>query len=502
MEFLSDLSSGFAALASLPVLLSVLIGAVLGIVVGVLPGVGPGVTIAVLLPFTYGMPPLAGICLLLGVYCGAFYGGAVTSILIRTPGEASSIMTMFDGYPMAQRGQAQRALSLAFMSAFAGGIVSALMLGLASRPLSAFASRFGAAESVMAIVLAALCVAKAYRREFFAALAMLGLGFFLGCVGIDPNSNEQRYTLGTTGLLNGLPLVPVAVGLFGMAQALVMVSSPRPSFDPSLLKSAGMDWRAFLEPLRYPRTLGKGLLLGSAIGVLPAVGAALSTTLSYFWAQRGARDKTPFGQGNPEGIVAAESANNSNSGGAMITVLTLGIPGDAITAIIMGVFVVHGIVPGPMLFAERPEIVNGIFCGLIAINVAILGLLVLTVKPLARLAYVDPRILGIGILALCFVGAYAAANSMYYVWVAAAFGVFGWLCARCSVPTIPLILGMVMGDTLESSLRQTLSVSEGSFTVFVTRPLSASMVALALALLAWPLLARSAAYLKPRTKVT
>jgi putative tricarboxylic transport membrane protein len=499
MDFLSDFAAGAGALSTLPVLMALLAGAALGIVVGVLPGVGPGVTIAVLLPFTYGMPPLAGICLLLGVYCGAFYGGAVTSILIRTPGEASSIMTMFDGYPMARRGEAQRALSLAFMAAFAGGIASALLLGLAARPLSALASRFGAAESVMAIVLASLCVAKAYQRQFFPALMMTGLGFFLATVGIDPNSNEQRYTFGTAGLLNGLPLVPVAVGLFGMAQALVMVSSPRPQFDASLLRAAGLSWRGFLEVFRYPRTLAKGLALGSAIGVLPAVGAALSTSLAYFWARRGATDPTPFGSGNPEGIVAAESANNSNSGGAMVTVLTLGIPGDAITAIIMGVFVVHGIVPGPTLFTERPEIVNGVFVGLLVLNVLILALLVLSVRSLAKLAYVDPRLLGLGILMLCFVGAYAGANSFYHVWVALGFGLFGWFCARTGVPTIPLILGLVMGDTLESSLRQALTVSEGSFAVFVTRPMSATMVAIAGVLLAWPLLARLAAAVFPRT---
>ena len=486
MDSLNTFAQGFASIANLPVALALLAGAILGIIVGVLPGVGPGVTIAVLLPFTYGMPPLAGLALLLGVYCGAFYGGAVTSILLRTPGEASSIMTMFDGWPMARRGEAQRALSLAFMSAFLGGIVSALLLALAARPMSQLAARFGAPESVMAIVLAALCVGRAYQRQFFAALAMMGLGFFLGTVGIDPNSNEQRYTWGQPSLLSGIPLVPVAVGLFGMAQAMVMVSSPPTVAERSLIEAAGVSWRAFLEPFRYPRTLLKGLTLGSAIGVLPAVGAALSTSLSYFWAQRGARDPTPFGQGNPEGIVAAESANNSNSGGAMITVLTLGIPGDAITAIIMGVFVVHGIVPGPALLTERPEIVTGVFAVLLVLNVVILALLVLGVRPLARLAYVDARLLGLVILALCFVGAYSAANAMGYVWIALAFGVFGLVCARTHIPTIPLILGMVMGDTLEASLRQTLSVSEGSLAPFVQRPMAATMLAAAVIMLAWP----------------
>jgi putative tricarboxylic transport membrane protein len=490
MDLFALLSQGFAALASLPIVLCLFAGAFLGVVVGVLPGVGPGVTIAVLLPFTYGMPPLAGLSLLLGVYCGAFYGGAVTSILIRTPGEASSIMTMFEGWPMARRGEAHRALSLAFMSAFLGGIVSAVLLALAARPMSQWAARFGAPESVMAILLAALCVGRAYRRQFFAALMMTGLGFFLCTVGIDPNSNEQRYTLGAGALLSGIPLVPVAVGLFGMAQALVMLSSPPPVLDHDLTRAAGLSARAFLEPFRYPRSLLKGLTLGSLIGVLPAVGAALSTSMAYFWAQRGTRDKTPFGQGNPEGIVAAESANSSNSGGAMITVLTLGIPGDAITAIIMGVFVVHGIAPGPTLFTDRPEIVTGVFAALISLNVIILAILVISVRWLARLAYVDPRLLGLGILSLCLVGAYSAANSMGHVWIALAFGVFGLVCARTGIPTIPLILGMVMGDTLEASLRQALGRSDGSFEPFYTRPMSLAMLAVAILILVWPLLSR------------
>ncbi len=496
MNAIDTFVHGFATLASWQVVLTLIAGAALGIAVGVLPGVGPGVTIAVLLPFTYGMEPLAGIGILLGIYCGAFFGGAVTSILIKTPGEASSIMTMFDGYPMARRGEAQRALSLAFMSSFLGGVCSAVMLGLFAQPMSGFAARFGAAETTMAIVLAVLCVGRAYQRQFWPALMMMSLGFLLSSVGIDPNSNEQRYTFGVPSLLSGVPLVPVAVGMFGMSQAFVMLTSPKPAFDSSLVSQAGLSVRTFLEPFRYPKTLLKGLSVGTLIGVLPAVGAALSTSLAYFWAKRSATDPTPFGQGNPEGIVAAEAANNSNSGGAMITVLALGIPGDVITAIIMGVFVVHGIVPGPSLFIERPEIVQGVFAQLLVLNVIILVLLMLSVKWLARLAYVDPRLLGLGILALSFVGAYSAANSIYYVWLALAFGVFGLLCARVGIPAIPMILGMVMGDTLEASVRQMLSVSEGSFSPLITRPLSASMVAVALLMVLWPFL--SSRLVRPR----
>ncbi len=474
---MTELLQGFAQASHWSVLACIAAGAVIGIVVGVLPGIGPGVGISVLLPLTYGMSPLAGLAILLGVYCGAFYGGAVTSILIRTPGEASSIMTMFDGYPMARRGEAERALSLAFASAFAGGMVSALALALAAPPLAAFTGHFGAADNAAAIILALVCVMSAYRGRFLAAMTMVGAGCFVATVGIDPVSNGQRFTFGATDLMSGLPLVPIVVGLFGVAQALVLISSPAVKVDP--VSAGGLRLKAFAEPLRYPGTLSKSVTLGTLIGVLPAAGAALSTSLAYFEARRASKNPDSFGKGNPEGIVAAEAANNSNSGGAMVTVLTLGIPGDAITAIIMGVFIVHGIAPGPNLFVERPELVYGVFASLVYINLAILAILVASTRWLAMFTRVDPHLLGVGILLLCFIGAYSTSNSMYSVWLALGAGVFGWLCAMAGMPIVPMVLGMVMGDALEASLRQALAVSGGSPAVFVERPVSAVLIALA-----------------------
>lgn len=469
---------GFAGLAHPAVLLAVAVGALTGVVIGVLPGIGPGVAIAVMLPLTYGMNPLAGITLLLGIYVGAYYGGAVTSILIRTPGEASSIMTMFDGAPMAERGEAERALSLAFASAFVGGIVSALVLAFVAAPVSQFTSRFGAAENFMAALLAMIFIARAYERQIGGAVMMIGLGLLIGTVGIDPTSNEQRFTFGLTALQTGLPLVPVVIGLFGVAQALVLLSSPPGERTAEPMAAFGKPrLEHFLEPLRYPRTLLRSLGIGTAIGILPGVGSALSTTMSYFAARRAAKQPESFGQGNPEGIVAAETANNANSGGAMLTVLTLGIPGDAITAIIMGVFIVHGIVPGPTLFADQPELVYGIFAALVSINIATLLLLLVLARPFARLSRLDPRWLGAAILALCFTGAYSTSSSMYGVWVALGAGVLGWACALGRLPVIPLVLGLVLGDILESTLRQSLSVSSGSWSIFFTRPIAAALLA-------------------------
>jgi putative tricarboxylic transport membrane protein len=471
------------------VLASILVGATLGVVIGVLPGIGPAVAISVMLPLTYGMSPMSGIALLLGIYSGAFYGGAVTSILIRTPGEASSIMTLFDGYPMAKRGEPERALTIAFTSAFVGGIASAIFLLMAARPLASFASRFGAAEYTTAALLALVCVTKAYRGHFVRASLMLGIGLFVGTVGIDPTSQELRFTFGTQPLMNGLPLASVVIGVFGMAQAFVLLGTrPRPK-DPSLGRG-GISLSSFFEILRFPKTLSKSVTIGVLIGVLPAVGAALSTSLSYFEARRSAGNPDSFGKGDPRGIIAAEAANNSVSGGALVPLLALGIPGDAVTAIILGVFIVHGVFPGPSLFNDRPDLVNGIMVAMLLINVIIMTLLIFTARYVAKCVTVDPRLLGLAILALCFIGSYSAANSFYYAWIAFAFGIFGWLCAISGLPAVPLVLGMVLGDLLETSMRQALNISDGSLLIFLERPVSATLVAAIAFILAWPLVAR------------
>ncbi len=496
---MNEILLGLGAVMQWGVLAALVAGAALGILIGVLPGVGPGVAIAVLLPLTYGMSPMAGIVLLLGIYCGAFYGGAVTSILIRTPGEASSIMTMFDGYPMAARGEAQRALTLAFMSAFVGGVVSALFLMVAARPLAAFAGRFGAAEYTAAAVLALVCVVKAYQGQRRAAQAalMLGLGLFIATIGIDPNTQEPRFTFGQQELMTGLPLSAVVIGVFGMAQAFVLLGmKPREAKAGDQIDSAGFDRHHLFEIFRHPGTLWKSVSIGTLVGVLPAVGAALSTSLSYFAARR--QDPEKFGKGDPRGIIAAEAANNSNSGGALVPLLALGIPGDAVTAIIMGVFVVHGVFPGPNLFSERPELVSGVMVSMLLINVVIMLMLVLLVRYVALCVRIDPRLLGLSILALCFIGAYSLSNSFYLVWVAFACGVFGWMCALAGLPAVPLVLGMVLGDLLEGSLRQALGVSDGSFMIFLERPVSALLVGACALMLAWPLLRRVMGWKAPR----
>lgn len=482
---------GLAAMADPMVLAALVMGAVVGVVVGVLPGIGPGVAISVLLPFTYGMSPLAGLSLLLGIYCGAFYGGPVTSILIRTPGEASSIMTMFDGHPLARRGEAARALSLAFMSSFAGGIAGALVLMFAAPPVAAIASRFGAAEYFAAGVLALVCVAAAYRGRMLAAGTMVLVGLFVAMVGIDPLTPVPRYTFGEPRLLSGLPLVPMIIGVFGVAQALNLISGPRfAGHGAAEEQGAGVRGAALLEALRYRLTLAKSVAIGLVIGVLPAVGAALASTLAYFEAKRASPDPDSFGRGNPEGVVAAESANTANAGGAMVTVMTLGIPGDAVTAIVMSVFIIHGVYPGPALFAEKPDLVYGAFWAMLALNVIAFAIMLAGARALAALARADQRALGLGILALAFIGTYSLENSLYATWLALVAGGIGWFAGRCGLPMVPFVLGMVLCDLVETRLRQALTLSDGSPLILVQRPVAAGFMAAAVLVLVWPLLRR------------
>lgn len=485
---MENLLIGLHAALQGDVLLAVLIGSIIGIIVGVLPGIGSGVSISILLPLTYGMSPLAGLSLVLGIYCGAFYGGSVTSILIRTPGEASSIMTMFDGYPMTLRGEARRALSVAFMSAFIGGIVGALVLTFAAPPVAQIASRFGSAEYAAAGFLALVCVAGAYRNRMAAAAMMVSLGVFVSLIGIDPGSAAQRYTFGLTELQSGLPLVPLVIGVFGITQALNLIGGAMQSVAEVKTERGGLRLNSLWEPFRYRLTLFKSLIIGLFIGVLPAVGAALASTLSYFEARRSSSAPDSFGKGNPEGIVAAESANTANGGGAMVTVMTLGIPGDAVTAIIMSVFVIHGVYPGPALFIEKPDLVYGVFMVMLLLNFVIFAVLAGSVRFLAGLAYANQRILGIGILAMSFIGAYSLENSFYGVWLALGAGVFGWFATRAGLPMVPLVLGMVLADLVEARLRQALMRSDGSFSIFAERPIAAAFVLAALVAIVWPLI--------------
>jgi putative tricarboxylic transport membrane protein len=476
---------GAEAVFRWPVLAALVAGSAIGILTGVLPGIGPAVGIAVLLPATFGMEPLTGLSLLLGIYCGGWVGGAVPAVLINTPGTPATVATTFDGYPMARRGEATRGITLAMTASFIGGMISVAVLIVAAPVVARFTARFGAPEYLMAALLALVLVVVALRRNWLAAVTAVALGLFLSTVGIDPNTLGQRFTFGTTELMGGLPLVPVVIGLFGIAQALALLEIRRIS-EGGEADTGRVDLGGLLEVLRYPRTLLKSSAIGTVIGALPGIGTVLATFFAYMEARRSSPAPETFGQGNPEGIVAAEAANNAVTGASMIPVLTLGIPGDALTALIMGVFIIHSVYPGPRLFAEDPQLVYGIFISLLVVNLTVLALMLAARRWLARTVLLDPSLLAIGILAFGFTGAYTMTTDFFVVWIALGAGLVGYVGRRLGLPMVGLLLGLILGPMIEERLRQALSRSDGSLLIFLERPIALAILLLLLAVVLSP----------------
>lgn len=472
MTLFDSIIVGLGAISDPTVFMVLVIGAISGVIVGALPGIGPAVAISVILPVTFSLTPLAGVSLLLGIYCGSWYGGAIPAILINTPGTPSAAITTFDGAPMARKGQAQRALAIAFTSSFFAGIASAVVLVVMTPTLARLASNFGAPEFLMALMLSLVLVCLALRERMLEGIFMVLLGLFVSTMGIELNTLTERFTFGVTALYNGLPLVPVVVGLFGIAQGLVLIDRHFGDATQTKVEAGRIKLVQYLEAFRYWATLLKSTTIGVVVGALPGIGVETSGLFSYIEARRASKNKEEFGKGAPEGIVASESANNAVTGAALVPVLALGIPGDAITALMLGVFLIHNIFPGPQLINDHPELVSGIYVTMFVLNIIIFIFLFLFTRQIARLAEIHPVVLGTSILMVSFIGAYSVSNSITNVWIALGAGIFGYFARRLGFPIIGLMLGIILGTMIEERLRQTLSIGRGEITILFERPIS------------------------------
>lgn len=476
MSVVESIIIGFQQIGDPSVLLILALGSLTGIIVGALPGVGPAVAISVVLPVTFSLSPLAGVSLLLGIYCGSWYGGAIPAILINTPGTPSAAITTFDGAPMARKGQAQRALALAFTSSFVAGIISAVVLVFMAPLLANLATNFGAPEFLMALTLSLVLVCLALRDRMLEGIFMVILGLFISTMGIELNTLTERFTFGVTALYNGLPLVPVVVGLFGIAQGFVLIDRHFAEAEQNRIEAGRIRFRQYLEAFRHWITMLKSTSIGVIIGALPGIGVETSGLFSYIEARRSSKNSAEFGKGAPEGIVASESANNAVTGAALVPVLALGIPGDAITALMLGVFLIHNIFPGPQLVSEQPELVSGIYVSMFVLNIMVFAILFLFTRQIARLAEIHPVVLGSSILMLSFIGAYSVSNSMTNVWIALGAGIFGYFARRLGFPIIGLMLGVILGPMFEERLRQTLSIGRGDIGILLQRPISLAIL--------------------------
>jgi putative tricarboxylic transport membrane protein len=484
MELIEHLTLGFGVAFTFQNLVYALVGCLLGTLIGVLPGIGPVATIAMLLPATYGLPPVAALIMLAGIYYGAQYGGSTTAILVNLPGESSSVVTVIDGHQMAKRGRAGPALAAAGLGSFFAGCVGTLVLAAFAPPLTEVALSFGPSEYFSLMIVGLIGAVVLASGSLIKALAMIVLGLLLGLVGTDVNSGVARFSFDIPELTDGISFVVIAMGVFGYGEIIHNLSHPEGERQVFTDKVHGLmptkeDFKHML-----PAVL-RGTALGSALGILPGGGALLSAFAAYTIEKKIKLKpgEIPFGKGNIRGVAGPESANNAGAQTSFIPLLTLGIPPNAVMALMVGAMTIHNIQPGPQVMTSNPELFWGLIASmwignamLIILNLPLIGMWI-------KLLAVPYRWLFPAIVLFCAIGVYSTNNNNFDIWMVALFGVIGYLFIKLGCEPAPLLLGFILGPMMEEYLRRALLISRGDWSVFVTRPISASLLAVASLLL-------------------
>jgi len=481
MDLLANLAVGFGVAFTFQNLLYAFFGVLLGTLIGVLPGIGPVPTIAMLLPITYALPPVSAIIMLAGIYYGAQYGGSTTAILVNLPGESSAVVTCIDGYQMARRGRAGKALAVAAIGSFIAGTFATFVVAGFAPPLAEVALKFGPAEYFSLMILGLISAVVLASGSLLKAVGMIVLGLLLGIIGTDVNSGLQRYTFGVPELSDGIGFVVIAMGLFAFAEIIINLEH-RGHREVFTDKVSGLllTWKEFKEAL--PAIL-RGTGIGSVLGILPGGGALLSAFAAYTIEKKIAKDPSTFGKGNIRGVAAPESANNSGSQASFIPLLTLGIPPNAVMALMVGAMTIHSIQPGPQVMTSNPQLFWGLIASMWIGNVMLVVLNLPMIGIWVKLLQVPYRLLYPAILVFCCIGTYSLNNNVWDVLMTVVFGVIGWIFVKLECEPAPLLLGFILGPLMEENLRRALLLSRGDPTVFVTRPISATLLALALILL-------------------
>jgi putative tricarboxylic transport membrane protein len=490
MDVVGGLLHGFAVALAPVNLFWCFIGCFLGTVVGVLPGLGPAATIAMLLPLTYKMDPAGGIIMMAGIYYGAKYGGSTTSILLNIPGESSSVVTCIDGHQMARKGRAGAALGIAAIASFIAGTFGVLALTVVAPPVAAFALSFSSPEyfalMCLGLALVVLLSGPSLMKGF---LAML-VGLWLTSIGTDLFTAQARFIFGQSVLLGGIDVMVIAIGVFAIAEVLASIEAGEDAMVlpvPRGIRNLLPNWEE-LKACRF--AFFNGSVTGFLLGCLPGAGATIASFISYGIEKAVSKHPEKFGEGAPEGVAAPEGANNADTGGALVPLLTLGIPGGSSTAIMLSALVLWGVRPGPLMMQESPDVFWGLVCSMYVGNVMLLILNLPLVPLFAQILRLPAYILFPIILGISVVGAYGASGRIFDLGLVVGFGLLGYLMGKLKYPSAPLILGFVLGDNMERALRQSMMMSQGDITALVQRPISAVMLGLAVLLLLLPLLGR------------
>ncbi|MFK0207065.1 tripartite tricarboxylate transporter permease [Agrobacterium sp. NPDC090283] len=475
-DLLSNIVLGFGVAVTPVNLFYCLLGVTLGTMIGILPGIGPSATVALLLPITYTMPDTAALIMLAGIFYGAQYGGSTTAILVNLPGESSSVVTCIDGYAMARQGRAGVALATAALGSFFAGTVATILIVVVAKPLSAIALAFGPADYFSLVIFGLLFAVFLSSGSPVKAVGMVAFGIALSLVGIDPTSGEQRFTFGMAELFDGIDFVVLAIGLLGVSEILF-------NLQQGVERDAGTAKTGSLMPTKedfrqaFPAVL-RGTALGSFLGVLPGGGAIMSSFASYALERKIAKDPSRFGRGAIEGLAGPESANNAGAQTSFIPLLTLGIPANGLMALMVGAMMIQGITPGPEVMQSRPDLFWGLIASMWVGNLLLLVLNLPLIGIWVRLLGIPYRYLCPAILMFCAIGAYGLSYSVVDVLFCAVFGIVGFFLRKIGCEPAPLVLGFVLGPLLEQNMRLGLLISQGSFSTFITHPISATLLAL------------------------
>lgn len=470
VETLSSLMYGFSIALQPSHIFFCLVGCVLGTLVGIIPGLGPVAAISMLLPVTFQVEPTSAIIMLAGIYYGAMYGGSTTSVLVNVPGETASVVTCLDGYQMARQGRGGAALGIAAFGSFIAGTAGLIGLLLVAKPLSSLALKFGPPEYLAIILLGFTFVTYLSQGSMVKAIMMASLGLMLSMVGLDPINSQQRMTFGVLNLFEGIGIAPVAMGLFGVSEVLLNLEEEN---STEVIKTKFKELLPSRKEWFQARwAMLRGSVIGFFMGILPGGGPILSTFMAYGVEKRIAKDPSRFGKGAIEGVAAPEAANNAAASTSFIPLLTLGIPPNVILAVLFGAFLIHGILPGPFLIQERPDVFWGVISSMYVGNVMLLVLNLPMIPLWVQVLKVPAKYLYPLILLFCLIGAYSIDNNVFDVGVMVAFGIIGYLFKKFGYEGAPLILAFVLGPMFEINLRRSLLMSQGSFSIFFTRPIS------------------------------
>ncbi|WP_417243799.1 tripartite tricarboxylate transporter permease [Celeribacter sp.] len=475
---LFNIFHGMATVLSEPsILMYVFLGVIAGVFVGALPGLTATTGCALLLPFTFGHDPLQGILMLVGVFCGGIYGGSLSAILLKTPGTPAAVATMMDGFPMSEKGQAGRAIGLATAASFIGGTIGALVMTVLAPKLAQLGLAFGPPEFFALTLFGLTMIVAVSGDNLVRGVLAAAIGLWITTVGFDPIAGSSRYTFGIRELLGGVELIPILVGLFGVTQVFMRVEKLL-VFPKAIAGERYFPRRSDLLATKW--TAVKSALIGVFVGSVPGAGCDIAAFAAYSELKRSEGPDNTLGTGNPKGIVAPEAANNAATAGALIPMLSLGVPGDAVTAVLLGALTIHGFEPGPVFFTTNLDLIYALFAGVILAQFALLIVGLSLTGLFARLIQIDQRIMMPVILFLCMIGSYSMRYSLFDMYVALAFGCVGYVFEKVRIPLSPLLLGVVLGTLSEQNLRRSLIMSHGDVRIFLQRPISLGLTLAAL----------------------